>query len=125
MGFFDDIFGDPEKQLKKDMERWKKEDEAFMAEIREDDRLWQQAGGDPELYDELKALQRERKAYEKTVAEAKRTFDGIERHRQSHFSGGGGGDFVGRLVNRAYNNAMDRDADRIVRELEREGRKYD
>lgn len=122
MGFFDDVFGDPDKQFKKEVERWKKEDEAFMAEIREDDRLWQKAGGDPILYDELKALQRVKKSYDETVDNFKRTTDGIERHRKSTFSGNGGFD---RLMNRAYNRAMDNDADRIVRELEREGRKYD
>lgn len=121
MGFFDEVFGDPDKQFKKEVERWKKEDEAFMAEIREDDRLWQKAGGDPILYDELKALQRVKKSYDETVNDFKRTTDGIERHRKSMSDNGG----FDRLMNRAYSRAMDRDADRRVRELEREGRKYD
>ena len=123
MGFFDDVFGDPDKQFKKEVERWKKEDEAFMAEIREDDRLWQKAGGDPILYDELKTLQRVKKSYDETVNDFKRTTDGIERHRKS-MSGNDGFD-IGGFMNRAYSRAMDRDADRRVRELERAGRKYD
>lgn len=122
MGFFDEVFGDPEKQFKKEVERWKKEDEAWMAEIREDDRRWQRAGGDPELYDAMKS-------YEDTVKEAKKSFDAMERHRKSMFSGGGGFDGLmdglQRMQNRAYSRAMDNDADRRVRELEREGRKYD
>ncbi len=117
MGFFDDVFGDPDKQFKKDIERWKKEDEAWMAEIREDDRRWQRAGGDPELYDAMKS-------YEQTVSETKKSFEAMERHRKQNFGGGGGFDVDG-FMNRAYRRAMDRDADRRVRELEREGRKYD
>ena len=118
MGFFDEVFGDPEKQFKKDIERWKKEDEAWMNEIREDDRRWQRAGGDPELYDAMKS-------YEDTVKEAKKSFEAMERHRKQNFDGGGLLDTIGRIQNRAYSRAMDRDADRLVRELEREGRKYD
>ena len=118
MGFFDEVFGDPEKQFKKDVERWKKEDEAFMAEIREDDRRWQRAGGDPELYDAMKS-------YEDTVKEAKKSFEAMERHRKRNFDGGRLMDTIGRIQNRAYNRAMDRDADRIVRELERAGNRYD
>ena len=116
MGFFDDVFGDPDKQFKKQVEQWKKEDEAWMAEIREDDRRWQRAGGDPELYDAMKS-------YEDTVKEAKKSFESMERHRKQNFNGGGFD--IGGFMNRAYSRAMDRDADRRVRELEREGRKYD
>ena len=89
---------------------------AWMAEIREDDRRWQLAGGDPELYDAIKS-------YEQTVSETKKSFEAMERHRKQNFSGGGFD--VDGFINRAYSRAMDRDADRIVRELEREGRKYD
>ena len=116
MGFFDEVFGDPEKQFKKDVERWKREDEAWMAEIREDDRRWQRAGGDPELYNAMKA-------YDDTVAETKKSFAAMERHRKQNFDGGGID--IGGLVNRAYSRAMDRDADRRVRELERAASRYD
>ena len=122
MGFFDDVFGDPNKQFKKDIERWKKEDEAWMAEIRKDDERWRRAGGDPELYDAMKAC-------EDAEAKARKDFEAMERHRKRNFEGGGGFsrfvEGVARAQDRAYARAMDRDADRIVRELEREGRKYD
>ena len=125
MGFFDDVFGDPKKEMKKNIERWKKEDELFMEEVRKDDRRWRMAGGDPDLYDELKRTEEAEENFRKSMQD-------LEKRRKNDMASLAMSDKFGSFAsglqdfaNRSYRRAMDRDADRLVRELEDESRRYD
>ena len=125
MGFFDDIFGDPVKQHQKEIERWKEEDRRFMEEVRRDDRRWRQAGGDPELYDEIKKT-------EEMEEEFRQSMRNLDRRRKSDMAALAMSDKLGSFANsarnfadRQYSRAMKRDADKLVRDLEEESRRYD
>ena len=125
MGFFDDVFGDPKKEMKKNIERWKKEDELFMEEVRKDDRRWRMAGGDPDLYDELKRTEEAEENFRKSMQD-------LEKRRKNDMASLAMSDKFGSFANgfqdfanRSARRAMDRDADRLVRELEDESRRYD